>query len=186
MPGVECGDLGPKIGYNSKDNGWMTLNQVRIPRRNMFMRFVTVDREGNFEIIGDIRILYSVMLFIRVLLIRSAGLSTAAGLTIALRYAAVRRQFSTLQNSRKERRLIDYQAHQFKLIPILALSYTERFASIEVEDLYHQLMQDIKSENFENLELLHHYASGFKAFFCDMSHSALEVIRQSCGGAGFS
>ena len=32
MPGVKCGDMGPKLGYNSKDNGWMTLNEVRIPR----------------------------------------------------------------------------------------------------------------------------------------------------------
>ena len=35
LPGVECGDLGPKFGYNSKDNGYLILNKVRIPRRNM-------------------------------------------------------------------------------------------------------------------------------------------------------
>ena len=23
MPGVKCGDLGPKLGYFSKDNGWL-------------------------------------------------------------------------------------------------------------------------------------------------------------------
>lgn len=32
MPGCECGDMGPKFGYHSKDNGWLTLNNVRIPR----------------------------------------------------------------------------------------------------------------------------------------------------------
>ena len=32
MPGVKTGDMGPKFGYGSKDNGWMTLDHVRIPR----------------------------------------------------------------------------------------------------------------------------------------------------------
>ena len=36
-PGVKAGDLGPKIGYNSKDNGWCSFDQVRIPRTNMLM-----------------------------------------------------------------------------------------------------------------------------------------------------
>ena len=36
-PGVKAGDLGPKIGYNSKDNGWASFDQVRIPRTNMLM-----------------------------------------------------------------------------------------------------------------------------------------------------
>ena len=32
MLGIKSGDLGPKFGYNEKDNGWMTFNKVRIPR----------------------------------------------------------------------------------------------------------------------------------------------------------
>jgi acyl-CoA oxidase len=32
MPGIKTGDMGPKFGYGSKDNGWMTLDNVRIPR----------------------------------------------------------------------------------------------------------------------------------------------------------
>jgi acyl-CoA oxidase len=32
MPGVECGDMGPKLGYHSKDNGWLIMKNVRIPR----------------------------------------------------------------------------------------------------------------------------------------------------------
>lgn len=35
MPGAECGDMGPKLGYACKDNGWLTLQDVRIPRSNM-------------------------------------------------------------------------------------------------------------------------------------------------------
>ena len=32
MPGCICGDMGPKLGFLSKDNGWLTLKDVRIPR----------------------------------------------------------------------------------------------------------------------------------------------------------
>jgi len=35
LPGVDVGDIGPKIGYNSKDNGYLALKNVRIPRTNM-------------------------------------------------------------------------------------------------------------------------------------------------------
>jgi alkylation response protein AidB-like acyl-CoA dehydrogenase len=35
MPGFELGDIGPKLGYNSKDNGYMRIDSVRIPRGNL-------------------------------------------------------------------------------------------------------------------------------------------------------
>ena len=111
MPGVESGDIGAKVGYISKENGWMSLKNVRIPRKQMLMRFCHVDREGKFEVRGDIRVLYSTMLYIRVMLIKTSAKFLFNALTIALRYAAVRRQFSTLPDSKQERRLIDYQTH---------------------------------------------------------------------------
>jgi len=46
MPGVEVGDIGPKIGFHSKDNGYLILNNVAIPRRNMLRRFVSVSQDG--------------------------------------------------------------------------------------------------------------------------------------------
>jgi acyl-CoA oxidase len=35
MKGVEGGDIGPKFGYNGKENGFLRFTHVRIPRRNM-------------------------------------------------------------------------------------------------------------------------------------------------------
>jgi hypothetical protein len=58
------------------------------------MRFVDVDREGNFKVKGDLRILYSVMLVIRTYIVNEASFNLAKGLTIATRYAVVRRQFA--------------------------------------------------------------------------------------------
>jgi len=47
-------------------------------------------------------------------------------------------------------------------------------------------MVQVESGDFSLLELLHHYTSGFKAFFTDMAFKGLDNLRQACGGAGFS
>ena len=64
--GVRCGDMGPKMGYHSKNNGWATFDHVRIPRDQMLAKYVSVNRDGNVSINGDLRALYSVMMDIRV------------------------------------------------------------------------------------------------------------------------
>jgi acyl-CoA oxidase len=66
LPGFEMGDIGPKIGYLSKDNGFMRMTNVKTPRDFLLKRFAEVDREGNFKVKGDLRTLYSVMLSTRV------------------------------------------------------------------------------------------------------------------------
>lgn len=73
MPGVRCGDMGPKMGYHSKNNGWCTFDQVRIPRDQMLMRYLSVSREGDVQMEGDLRALYSVMMDIRVQIALGSG-----------------------------------------------------------------------------------------------------------------
>ena len=102
MPGVESGDMGPKLGYHGKDNGWMTLDNVRIPRENMPCRFAKVDRDGSFSIEGDLRILFSTMLKTRFALISIGNKILIPVLTIACRYSAVRRQFKNIGKSKDE------------------------------------------------------------------------------------
>ena len=89
--GVRTGDLGQKYGYSSKDNGWATFHHVRIPRNNMLMGLCEVNKEGELSLIGDPRVLYSVMMYIRMLFIAECGSFTMLGSLIGLRYCAVRR-----------------------------------------------------------------------------------------------
>lgn len=44
LPGIECGDIGPKIGYLTKDNGYLIINNVRIPRRYMLSKIIGLTR----------------------------------------------------------------------------------------------------------------------------------------------
>ena len=120
MPGVRTGDIGPKFGYHSKDNGWACFEHVRIPRENMLMGISHLDREGTFSIVGDPKVMYSTMMCIRFLLVKDSSWFMIATLMIALRYSACRRQFKTLKNSKDERKILDYQTHQHVLTPILA------------------------------------------------------------------
>ena len=108
MKGVETGELGPKFGYTSKDNGWATFNNVRIPRENMLMRLTNVSKEGEVSLQGDPRVLYSVMMYIRMLIVRDCSAGVLMANQIALRYLSVRRQFATMKGRTEERTIIDY------------------------------------------------------------------------------
>ncbi len=39
LPGIERGDIGPKIGYHSKENGYLYMRYVRIPKNNLMTKY---------------------------------------------------------------------------------------------------------------------------------------------------
>jgi acyl-CoA oxidase len=46
--GIKVGDLGPKMGYNNVDNGWMMFDNFRIPEGSLLSRFGDISKEGKF------------------------------------------------------------------------------------------------------------------------------------------
>ena len=36
--GITLGDIGPKFGYGMIDNGFLRMNNIRVPRGNMLMK----------------------------------------------------------------------------------------------------------------------------------------------------
>jgi acyl-CoA oxidase len=73
-PGLEVGDIGTKLGYNSSDNGYLSFNQYRVPRISLLSRFVAVTREGEFELLGDPRAVYQIMVITRMMIIMGCSL----------------------------------------------------------------------------------------------------------------
>jgi acyl-CoA oxidase len=118
MPGVTCGDIGPKIGYNNMDNGFAKFDSVIIPRRNMAMRFATVDHKGIYEkkTVSDAasKISYITMMQVRSMIVMGSSKSLRMGTTMAIRYSAVRRQgFKSNDNdSKEENQILDYKQQQ--------------------------------------------------------------------------
>ena len=58
LPGITVGDVGEKLGYSSVDNGFLSFNNVRIPRENMLSRFAGITKEGDLDIKADPRMIY--------------------------------------------------------------------------------------------------------------------------------
>jgi acyl-CoA oxidase len=58
LPGIEVGDIGAKLGYNSIDNGYLMFNNVKVPRSALLSRFSEITKEGDFEMKSDPRMLY--------------------------------------------------------------------------------------------------------------------------------
>lgn len=166
LKGVKAGDMGAKMGYNAKNNGWCTFDNVRIPRDQMLMRYAKVDRDGSFSVQGDIRMLYISMSTIRLGLLPHAADYLSRGLTIALRYSVVRRQFkNNLEDTKSETKLLDYQSQQMKLFPLMAISYAMVFTFAQVKKVFLDLKKDVEHGNFEKLDIMHHLTSGFKSLF---------------------
>ena len=68
---------------------------------------MAVDKNGNISQQGDRRALYTVMMDIRVQVLKYSGTYLYKAALIALRYSAVRRQFKNTNGS--EMKLLDYQ-----------------------------------------------------------------------------
>merc|ERR1719253_1806887 len=48
MPGVEIGEMGPKINADNTNIGYARFTYVRVPRFNMFAKYQQVTREGEY------------------------------------------------------------------------------------------------------------------------------------------
>lgn len=46
LPGIDAGDIGPKFGFTTKDNGYLVMNKIEIPKRNMLRKFISVSKNG--------------------------------------------------------------------------------------------------------------------------------------------
>jgi len=69
----------------------MLLNNVRIPRADMLNRFTNLDKDGEFEVLGDLRIIYAVMMLIRLQIVAGVPSYLAGACKIGVRYAVCRR-----------------------------------------------------------------------------------------------
>ena len=184
--GVEVGDIGTKLGYNGMDNGFLSFNKYRTPRENLLSRFVNVDKQGNFEVRGDPRAVYSIMMLTRVGMIGGSWFALARSALISIRYAVCRRQFKTIKGSREERKLLDYQTHMAILGPYLASSFIIKFVGMTFAQLSMKSNDLVlRDNNYEMLEMLHHFSSGFKSYMTDHAIAGMDEMRQACGGAGF-
>ena len=185
LKGITIGDIGPKLGVNTIDNGYLRFNKVRIPREGLLMKYVKLDKEGKFMKEGNEKIAYATMMHVRLRLIEGAYLSLSLASTIALRYSAFRKQFKNSQG--REIVILDYQLQLNKLLPLLATIYGMNAGYKKIVIMYHQMMKKInENKDFSIMPELHSLLSGCKSFYTWETLNGIEVCRQACGGQGFS
>lgn len=51
LPGIKVGEIGPKLGYQTANNGFLAFEHFRIPRNNMLMKNVQVQKVTHFTYI---------------------------------------------------------------------------------------------------------------------------------------
>lgn len=179
LPGIELGDIGPKMGYDSVDNGYLRLTHVRVPRDHLLQRHARVERDGTYTRMSDNpKAVYGVMLIIRVYLVDEASLALQHATTIATRYSAVRRQGGA---GPVERQLLDYATQQARLFPLIAAAYAMHFAARDVRSAY-----DAYRRGGSGLAQLHAHSAALKSYATTLAASGIETCRLLCGGHGYS
>ena len=195
------------------DNGFAKFDSVIIPRRNMAMRFATVDHKGIYEkkTVSDAasKISYITMMQVRSMIVMGSSKSLRMGTTMAIRYSAVRRQgFKSNDNdSKEENQILDYKQQQHRLFPLLAASYcfffTARKVSANLKAIEERLMNLNVPDNatgtgtgdtptsttrtITKTEVgdIHATTSALKSFCTTIAADGIEDCRKACGGHGF-
>ncbi|CAO2637669.1 Peroxisomal acyl-coenzyme A oxidase 2 [Lemmus lemmus] len=186
LPGITVGDIGPKMGTEHIDNGFLRLNHVRVPRENMLSRFGEVLPDGTYRRLGTPQSNYLGMLVTRVWLLLIGILPfLQKSCVIAVRYSVIRHQ-SPLRPSEPEAKILDYQTQQQKLFPQLAMSYAFHFVATSLLEFFHSAYSAILKRDFSLLPELHALSSGMKAMISDFCTQGTEICRRACGGHGYS
>ena len=188
LPGVHLTDCGPKAGLNGVDNGRITFDQVRVPREHLLDRFGTITDDGTYEspIDNDDRRFFTMLGTLvqgRVSVAGAAGTATKVALAIAVRYAERRRQFGPPETD-EEVLLLDYRAHQRRLLPRLARTYALHAVQ---QDLVEAMGESFgpDADPLEDRRQLEAAAAGVKIAATWHAVDAIQTCREACGGAGY-
>lgn len=190
LPGVQIGDDGRKAGLNGVDNGRLSFDHVRIPRENLLNRFADVAPDGTYSssIENETARFFSMLGTLvrgRISVAGGAGAATEKALTLAVRFGERRRQFANPATG-EEIAVLDYLAHQQKLLPALATTFALHFTQ---DDLV-QRMHDIQAPGAgpvgaREQRTLEQSAAGIKAIATWHATHTIQTCREACGGAGY-
>jgi len=145
LPGIILGDIGPKFGYNTQDNGFMRLDNVRVPRESLLMRYAKVDSNGNYTRPPHSKISYLTMVKVRSGLVSSASCFLAMATCIATRYSAIRKQGYLPGESKNqpETTILDFQLQLKRLLVQVSTAYAFWITGIQQNGLYLYLTKRI-------------------------------------------
>jgi alkylation response protein AidB-like acyl-CoA dehydrogenase len=183
QPGVSAGSLGSKAGRHGLDSGYIQFSKVRIPRENMLMKWATVQKDGTFTQPKNLALSYLTLISERVIFLNLTYYTTSQALTIAIRYNC-----SRIQN---EKKLIDFQSQQHRLMTSLSMVYANILVSKEVYNSWEKAQElqfnpETQNEFLMKLKDFHAISSGLKCWITWQGTEILETCRRSLGGHAYS
>ncbi|MGA8045142.1 MAG: acyl-CoA dehydrogenase [Dermatophilaceae bacterium] len=196
LPGITLRDCGSKIGLPGVDNGEIAFDHVRVPRENLLDRFGAISADGVYTspIESDGRRFFSMLGTLvrgRVSVGGAAGAATRNALTLAVRYAAAREQF-TRPDDESGIRLLEYATHRRRLLLPLVRSYALALATNElVEDLHELTIGEKGGSETEDgahessVRRLEERAASLKVANTAHATRTIQECREACGGAGY-
>lgn len=195
LPGIEVGDLGPKLGDNANDTGFMRINNVRIPREFMLSRYQQVTPDGKYikseKKQKNSRLHYTTMIFTRASMVRTSGGNLAKAATIATRYSCVRKQGYIDSNKKgsylaPEKQIIDHQVQRYRIFRQIALAYAIKFTGKQFSSKFLTLTdEDRELKNVEGLAEIAATSGAVKALCTYLAWQGIEDLRKCCGGNGY-
>ncbi|KAI9708723.1 MAG: hypothetical protein M1820_003678 [Bogoriella megaspora] len=190
LTGIAVGDIGPKYGYTSMDNGYMLFNHFRVPHSAMLARYSRVNPDtGEFQRIGSPAVVYGSLTYVRANIVMHARLVLARAVTIAVRYCSIRRQFKDRDapdtDGVPETVVLDYPTVMVRLLPLLATTFALHYTGEAMYELYHRSREQIERGDFGTLAELHSTSSGLKSLCTMYAADGIEICRRAMGGHGF-
>ncbi len=182
LPGIRIEDSGYKMGLNGVDNGRIWFDQVRIPRTNLLNRFAQVSEDGTYTspIASEGKrffVMLGTLVGGRIAVGNASNSAAKAGLTIAVRYGARRRQFGPA--GAPEVPLLDYLSHQRRLLPLVATSTGLTFALHDLTERFAALPPGSDTREIEA------HAAALKSLASWHSTRSLQEAREATGGEGY-
>ncbi len=188
LPGITISDCGPKAGLNGVDNGRIVFDHVAVPREALLDRYGQVAEDGAYStlIASETRRFFTMLGALvrgRISVAGSAGSAAKKALAIAIRHGDKRTQF-TRPGSNDEMIVLDYLAHQRRLLPSLAKTYALHFAQGELVATMHDVQSAAEVDDARQREL-ESRAAGIKAVATWHATDTIQTCREACGGAGY-
>ena len=184
LEGIEVGDIGPKLGYSTKDNGFLKFNRYRSNKYCLIGRYISIDSQGNVSKQGNPKRMYTAMIHTRMVGSVMGYSFLFRAVTIATRYSLYRTQF--LDAKQQPIPIYNYQMQREKLFREISKAYLCNFGVTELlKQVKHSEELSMK-DDFSELKNTHITMCCFKAMMSYWLSEGLSNLIKACGGHGYS
>lgn len=168
------------------------FNQVRIPRENLLSKYGDVTSDGKYSTkMKDYRkrmgVMFGALSGGRVYICGTSTVYLIQAATIAVRYSASRKQFGPA-NSLEEYSVLEYQSHQYRVLPHLATAIAFKVFSQWLSlNMNQTMIKQVMGEPNLNLIVMemHALSSAAKPYCTWTVQEAIQDCREACGGHGY-